>query len=72
MPQTPPTGKANLIDASYYKVSVTRAVTVVGKLQWRPGDDIEATGALIKQLDALPENAGAIEDNPVEVIQEAV
>jgi hypothetical protein len=54
--------KTSLADDKFYKVKVSRSVVVVGRLQWRPGLEIEATGALIKQLDAKPENQDAIND----------
>jgi hypothetical protein len=60
--------KTTLQDDKLYKVKVNRSVKVFAKLQWRPGQDIEATGALIKQLDALPENKNAIDSDLVEVI----
>jgi hypothetical protein len=63
---------SGLVDDQLYKVTVTRAVTVLGKLQWRPQQNIEATGALIKELVAKPENAGAIDANLIEIEPEAV
>ena len=61
--------KTSLADDKVYKVTVTRSVLVVGRLQWRPGLDIEATGALIKKLDALPENKDAIDSDLIEIVQ---
>jgi len=59
--------KTSLDDSKVYKVKVNRSIRVTGKLYWRPGLDMQATGALIKQLDALPENKDAIESDLAEV-----
>jgi hypothetical protein len=50
----------NVEDDKRYWISVDRAVTVLPRLVWRPGNNIQAQGALIRAMDAKPEYANAI------------
>ena len=47
--------------AKRYYITVSKAVYVMPKMIWRPSDQfIQADGQLILDMDAKPENAGAI------------
>ena len=49
-----------LEDDKRYRISVSRAVHVLGKMYWVPGAPIEAKGRMIRELSGRPENEGAI------------
>ncbi len=56
----PVQGITNYDPAKRYFISVDKAVTIMPKLVWRPGQTIQTDGTLIATMAAMPEYADCI------------